>query len=208
MKVLHVFDHSLPIQDGYSYRSRAILVNQRALGWETVQVTGSKHEAIAEWEDVAGLRFYRTAPVSGVAVRFPLLGQLQVVTRLRRRVRDLVRQERPDLIHAHSPSLDGLAALSVARRAHIPLVYEVRAFWEDAAVDHGTAREGGLRYRLTAASESYVLQGADAVATIAEGLRREIVKRGVPAGRVTVVGNGVETEVPTPDPAAVERLRQ
>ena len=25
MKVLHVFDHSLPIQDGYSYRSRAIL---------------------------------------------------------------------------------------------------------------------------------------------------------------------------------------
>ena len=117
MKVLHVFDHSLPIQDGYSYRSRAILVNQRALGWETVQVTGSKHVSNVAWEEAGGLGFYRTPPVNGLAARFPLLGQLQVVTRLRRRLRDLVRQERPDLIHAHSPSLNGLAALPVARRA-------------------------------------------------------------------------------------------
>jgi PEP-CTERM/exosortase A-associated glycosyltransferase len=208
MKILHVFDHSLPIQDGYSYRSRAILANQRALGWETVQVTGSKHVTTVAWEEAGGLGFYRTPPVNGVAARFPILGQLQVVTRLRRRVCELVRQERPDLIHAHSPSLNGLAALSVARRTHIPFVYEVRAFWEDAAVDHGTAREGGLRYRLTAASESYVLHRADAVTTIAEGLRREIVKRGVPAERVTVVGNGVETDVPIPDPAGVERMRR
>ena len=208
MKVLHVFDHSLPIQDGYAYRSRAILVNQRALGWETVQVTGSKHVSNVAWEEAGGLGFYRTPPVNGLAARFPLLGQLQVVTRLRRRLRDLVRQERPDLIHAHSPSLNGLAALPVARRARIPFVYEVRAFWEDAAVDHGTAREGGLRYRLTAASESYVLHRADAVTAISEGLRREIVKRGVPAERVTVIGNGVETDVPAPDPTQVERLRQ
>ena len=66
MKVLHVFDHSLPIQDGYSYRSRAILVNQRALGWETVQVTGSKHVSNVAWEEAGGLGFYRTPPVNGL----------------------------------------------------------------------------------------------------------------------------------------------
>ena len=192
MKVIHVFDHSLPIQDGYSYRSRAILVNQRALGWETVQVTGSKHATSVAWEEAGGLGFYRTPPVNGVAARFPLLGQLQVVTRLRRRVRDLVRQERPDLIHAHSPSLNGLAAASVSRATGIPLVYEIRAFWEDAAVDQRTAREGGLRYRLTSASEARVLRRADAVTTICEGLRGELLRRGLPAEKVSVIPNGVE----------------
>ena len=34
--------------------------------------------------------------------------------------------------------LNGLAAARVARRHGLPLVYECRAFWEDAAVDHGT----------------------------------------------------------------------
>lgn len=192
MKILHVFDHSLPIQDGYSYRSRAILVNQRALGWETVQVTGSKHESNLAWEEAGGLGFYRTPPLHGAAAQFPLFGQLQVVTRLRRRVHGLVRQERPDLIHAHSPSLNGLAAASVARATGTPLVYEIRAFWEDAAVDQGTSREGGLRYRLTSTSEAYVLRRADAVTTICEGLRGELLRRGLPAEKVSVIPNGVE----------------
>ncbi len=70
-------------------------------------------------------------------------------------------------------------------------VYEVRAFWEDAAVDQGTAREGDLRYRLTRASESHVFRRADHVFAICEGLRREIVGRGIPDGRVSVVPNAV-----------------
>jgi glycogen(starch) synthase len=43
MKVLHALDHSLPVSDGYAFRSDAILRGQRALGWQTVQVTGPKH---------------------------------------------------------------------------------------------------------------------------------------------------------------------
>ena len=71
-------------------------------------------------------------------------------------------------------------ATAFSLRTGIPVVYEVRAFWEDAAADHGTAREGGLRYRLTRAVESFALRRADAVTTICEGLRREIVARGIP----------------------------
>jgi PEP-CTERM/exosortase A-associated glycosyltransferase len=75
------------------------------------------------------------------------------------------------------------------------VVYECRAFWEDAAVDHGTCKEGGLRYRLTRALETRVFRKADAVTTICEGLRSDILERGVPPERVTVIPNAVDVDL-------------
>jgi len=74
------------------------------------------------------------------------------------------------------------------------LVYECRAFWEDAAVDHGTTTEGSLRYRLTKALETHVLKSADAITTICEGLRLDIIKRGIPENKITVIPNAVDIE--------------
>ena len=65
----------------------------------------------------------------------------------------------------------------------LPVVYEVRASWEDAAVDHGTTTEGSLRYRASRGLETFALRRADHVTTICEGLRTEIVARGVAAER-------------------------
>jgi PEP-CTERM/exosortase A-associated glycosyltransferase len=96
--------------------------------------------------------------------------------------------------------LNGLPALWVGRRLGLPVVYEARAFWEDAAVDHRTTREGSLRYRLTRALETFLFRRADRVVVIAEAMRREIVRRGVPAERVTVVPNGVDTDSFSPVP--------
>ena len=201
MKILHVFDHSLPIQDGYSYRSRAILLNQRAQGWQTVHLTSAKHVAQSLVETAEGLVFHRTAQPRGLLAGLPQLDQLAIVASLKKRLAEVVEAERPDLIHAHSPSLNGLAALSVARASRLPLVYEVRAFWEDAAVDQGRARVGDLRYRMTAASENWVLDRADAITTICAGLRGEMLKRGVAADKVTVIPNGVEVGDYHYDPA-------
>jgi PEP-CTERM/exosortase A-associated glycosyltransferase len=96
-----------------------------------------------------------------------------------------------NLIHAHSPCLDGLAALAAGRTLGLPVVYEVRAFWEDAAVDHGTAREAGPRYRATRALETRVLRRAAQVTCICEGLRSDIIGRGIAPERVTVIPNAV-----------------
>ena len=193
MKILHVFDHSIPIQDGYSYRSMNILLNQRALGWKTAHVTSAKHISEKSEETVAGFKFYRTQPIKMFS-RLPILGQLEIVRSLRRRLSSIVGEEQPEIIQVHSPSLNGLAALGVAQKYHIPLVYEVRAFWEDAAVDQKTCRQGDLRYRLTALTESHVLRRADAVTTICEGLRREMVNRGISEEKITVIPNGVDVD--------------
>src|SRR3546814_18907293 len=87
-----------------------------------------------------------------------------------------------------------MPALRTARRHGLPRVYEVRSLWEDAAVDWGTARQGDLRYRSTRFLETYVLRHADAIVTICEGLKNDILGRGIEAGKVTVVPNAVDTE--------------
>jgi PEP-CTERM/exosortase A-associated glycosyltransferase len=195
MRILHVLDHSLPVHTGYSFRTRSILRQQHELGWETFQVTGSKHpQPGPDPETVDGLTFYRSAVHSPWLARLPGLGQYDVVRGLARRLETLVSALKPDVLHAHSPALNALAAIKVARRHHLPLVYECRAFWEDAAVDHGTSEEGNLRYRLTKALETRVFRQADAVTCICEGLRADIHARGIPQEKITVIPNAVDIE--------------
>ncbi|NUU01806.1 TIGR04063 family PEP-CTERM/XrtA system glycosyltransferase [Herbaspirillum robiniae] len=195
MHILHILDHSIPLHSGYTFRTLSILQQQRALGWTTSHITSTKHGAIAALEeDVDGWRFFRTPLSSGPLARLPVLNQLAVIESLAKRLEEVARRIRPDVLHAHSPALNAIAALRVGRRLGIPVVYEVRAFWEDAAVDHGTSTEGGLRYRITRALETYALKRADAVTTICEGLRADIAARGVPLAKMTVIPNAVNIE--------------
>jgi glycosyltransferase involved in cell wall biosynthesis len=195
MRILHILDHSIPVHSGYTFRTRNILIQQRAMGWETAHITSNKHpDQTLQEEVVDGFHFYRTPASGGRVSQLPVINQVAVVNSLAARLEEVVVKEQPDILHAHSPSLNGLATLRVGRRHGIPVVYECRAFWEDAAVDHGTSREWGLRYRLTRALETRVFKQADAVTTICDGLRRDILARGVPAERVTVIPNAVDIE--------------
>ena len=137
MRILHILDHSLPLQSGYVFRSMGILHEQRARGWETLQLTTPKHyansaprETIGEWE------FHRTPRPNGLASKLPVFDQLSVITATAARLRELVQDFRPDILHAHSPVLNAMAAFEVAADFGLPVVYEVRSFWEDAALEH------------------------------------------------------------------------
>lgn len=193
LRILHVLDHSLPLHSGYTFRTLAILAQQRKLGWETFQLTGPKQGACAQRdESVDGWVFHRTPPATGLAASLPLVRHRALMNVLRARIAELADTVRPDIIHAHSPVLDALPALDVGRARGIPVVYEVRAFWEDAAADLGTAREWGPRYRLTRAAETRALTRADAVTTICDGLRNDMLQRGIGADRITVIPNAVD----------------
>ncbi len=194
MRVLHVLDHSIPLHSGYTFRTRSILREQRALGWETFHVTGAKQGSGDMLEETSdGLHFYRT-PSGSALSKLPVLNQVDVIDGLARRLAEIIPVVKPDVLHVHSPVLNAIAALRAGKKFGIPVVYEVRAFWEDAAVDHGTSTENGLRYKLTRALETYALKRADAVTTICEGLRKDIVARGIPADKVTVIPNAVDID--------------
>jgi len=196
VRILHLLDHSLPLQSGYSFRTVGILAAQRRRGWETVQMTTPKQYRFeGAIDDVDGWRFYRTPQPAALTQKLPLLRELAQMHRTRRRLDQVIEETRPDVLQVHSPVLNGLPGLRAARRHGLPMVYEVRSLWEDAAVDWGHAREGDLRYRSTRDLETFVLRRADAVTTICNGLKSDILARGLPAEQVTVVPNAVDVEI-------------
>jgi PEP-CTERM/exosortase A-associated glycosyltransferase len=208
MKILHILDHSLPIHSGYTFRTRAILKAQIDMGWQVMGVTGPRYNAAdPDPYEEDGLVFRRTPPVK--AARAPV-GELREVAALARRAAQVAAEWKPDLLHAHSPALNGLAGLRVARQLRLPLIYEIRAFWEDAAVGNGTGKEGSPMYRITRALENHVVKRADAVAVICEGLRGDLVARGVDPAKIMVSPNGVDLELfgdpPPPDLELAARI--
>jgi PEP-CTERM/exosortase A-associated glycosyltransferase len=197
------------MHSGYTFRTRAILRAQIANGWQVRGITGRRHSAAGPLqEEVDGLTFHRTPgePATGNVV----LREWRDIAAHADAIDALVRQWRPDVIHAHSPVLNAIAAQRVAKRHGIPMIYEIRAFWEDAAVGNGTGTEGSPRYWLTRQLETHAVRNADAVAVICEGLRGDLVARGIDANKIIVSPNGVDMDqfgTPVPrDPALTAKL--
>ena len=211
MRILHILDHSPPLQSGYVIRTLGIVNQQRALGWEPVLLTSGKHyapgparERIGEWE------FLRTPRPNGLAARLPWVRELRIVSDLGRRLDDVVAEVRPDILHAHSPVLNALPAIRAGRRHGLPVVYEVRSLWEDAVANNGAYRAPDLRYHAAQLLETHALRRADAVTTICQGLREDVTARGIPGERVTIIPNAVDRDAfsgpGTPDRALAGRL--
>lgn len=203
-RILHVLDHSLPLHSGYTFRTRAIMKAQAATGWDVAGITGVRQYQHGQtpgepMQNVEGLKFYRTlAEVSGPSP----IREWREVAQLADAIVALYADWPFDVLHAHSPALNGLAALRASRRLGVPLVYEIRAFWEDAAVGNGTGSEGSAKYRMTRALENHVVRNANHIAVICEGLKADLISRGVSSHKIMVSPNGVDLEFfGSPSPA-------
>jgi len=206
LKVLHVLYQSLPNLKGASIRSMNIVKAQTAAGLTPI-VLSSPFQAPAGELDACGrefldgLSYYRawnrrpeqavSATGSGWRGRVSKLAQWP---RFARRVEDVARIEGVDLIHAHGIFYVGLAAHRAARKLGIPWVYEVRSVWEDNAVLHGVYGRHSPMLSIIRGLENRTARGADAVTTICEGLRSELIERGVSPSKITLAPNAVVPE--------------
>lgn len=170
---------------------------QISSGLTVAGVTGVRQnqhgfEAKSPIEEADDLLFFRTmGQVQGPSP----VREWREIAMLADRIEQVVKEWQPDVLHAHSPALNGMAALRVAQKTGLPFVYEIRAFWEDAAVGNGTGKEGSPRYWMTRQLENHVIAGADAVAVICEGLKSDLVSRGVIPEKITISPNGVDMEL-------------
>jgi PEP-CTERM/exosortase A-associated glycosyltransferase len=202
LRVLHVLDHSWPVHTGYSIRSLHLIAAQHRLGLRPQALTGplqlvdDPKAADTIVEEVS----YRRTPYSGkfsrwaITGRRPILREAAVVRLIRERILELTGKESFDLIHAHSPALCGLGALQAARSMGIPFVYELRAFWEDAAVDQNKTSTRSLRYRLSQKLEDYVVHRAGAVVGISQSILDELRSRKADPAKLFHVPNGVDLD--------------
>jgi PEP-CTERM/exosortase A-associated glycosyltransferase len=207
MKVVHILQHSLPTLAGYTIRADGILRAQMASGLDVVALTGPSQDRRCAGEDVIGGIRYLRSPGHAKGGR-PGWREWKLHRGLLAGLRRVVEQEKPDLLHVHSPAYNALSALKVARERGLSCVYEMRAVWEDAAVDRGRFAAGSLPYRSARALETYVLRRADAVVTICEGLRQEVLARGLRPEKIFVVPNAVDMTGPLTSNSDFSLLRQ
>ncbi len=195
-RVIHVLDHSLPLHSGYAFRSQNILKSQQYLGWYPCALTSTKHQMGLkdDWmscsdQTIEGIQFYRSEfnpqEIGGYT------SQVQVVTKLFRSLKRVIAQEQPDILHVHSPALNVLPALVLGKKFRIPVVYEIRAFWEDAAVDHGTYGEQSWKYRLVRALETWVCRRVNHLAVLCHGIKQDLQKRNIPEDHIAIIPNGI-----------------
>ena len=124
----------------------------------------------------------------------------------------VARAERPAVIHAASgPRGSDGALVGLALGAHlgVPVVYEMRSFFEGTWSSNADAGENAEYARRRWAAETRAMLAVDAVVTLSETMRREVIERGVAEDRVVVVANGVDVDFFAPRPrdaALADRL--
>ena len=207
-RVLHLVNDALPTASaGYTIRTHEIVLAQRAAGLDPHVVTRSGFPVTQGALDgrrlvmLDGIPYHRLLPwrMPGRADKAAGLG-LAMAARL-------TEQLRPSVLHAASNYANAMIALALGQRYGLPVVYEVRGFWEDTWLSRypdSEKRASSEFYRRNRDLETRCMLAADLVVTLGEAMREEIVARGVPADKVLIVPNAVSEDFlqPLPDAGA------
>jgi glycosyltransferase involved in cell wall biosynthesis len=210
-RILHIVTDALPSTSaGYTIRTQEIAVAQRAAGLDPHVTTRIGFPVTAGAIDgravvtVDGVPYHRLLP-------WVMPGRMDRLYRAHlRRAARLAQRLRPAVLHAASNYANAVIALALRDATGLPVVYEVRGFWEDTWLSrHAASADLTLsdRYVRTRALETHCMTEADLVVTLGEAMRQEIIERGVPAQNVVIVPNAVSESFLRPLPADGGRLR-
>ena len=117
---------------------------------------------------------------------------------------------RPDVIIASSPQLlVGLSGWWIAFARRIPFVFEVRDLWPESLVAVGVGDQDSLLHQALAGVAEFLYQKSDRIVVVTPAFKEHLIARWrVPAEKIDVVENGVETDLFTSNSdAANESLR-
>jgi glycosyltransferase involved in cell wall biosynthesis len=211
-RVLHIVTDALPSTSaGYTVRTQEIALAQRAAGLDPHVATRIGFPVTAGSVDgratvtVDGVPYHRLLP-------WVMPGRMDDLyeTHLRYAAR-LTAKLKPAVLHAASNYANAVIALALRDATRLPVVYEVRGFWEDTWLSrHAGTRDLKLsdRYLRTRALETHCMESADLVVTLGEAMRDEIIERGVDPGKVIIVPNGVSEEFLRPLPDDQGKLKE
>ncbi len=117
---------------------------------------------------------------------------------------------RPDLIIGTSPQL--LVALSawwLAFWKRVPFIFEVRDLWPESLAAVGAAAEGSFLHRMLGAIAGFLYRHAHHIVVVTPAFKSHLIQHWrVPAGKISIVENGVETDLFRLDPATVENRKR
>jgi glycosyltransferase involved in cell wall biosynthesis len=208
-RVLHLVTDALPATSaGYTIRTHEIAIAQRAAGLDPHVATRCGYPVTQGRLDgrrlvvLDGVPYHRLLPwlMPARADADPRTADLGLAL-----AATLTSRIRPAVLHAASNFANARLALALRERYGLPVVYEVRGFWEDTWLSRHPDPEklaGSELYLMKRDLETRSMLAADLVVTLGEAMREEIVARGVTAEKILIVPNAVSEEFLRPLPDA------
>ena len=199
MKVLHILYQSLPQISGSSIRSRDILMSQAGIGIQVVAVTSPFQPALQEEENINGIRYLRFAINRNETISD---NQKSIFKRILRffkifsfytKLKKVVVQESPDLLHAHAMFFCGIPALILGNKYKLPVVYEVRSLWMLSKTNKRKSLSTVLIEKVLFKLELFVMAKADVVIAINENLKQVLIEGGIYERKIHIIKNAVNT---------------
>jgi glycosyltransferase involved in cell wall biosynthesis len=108
--------------------------------------------------------------------------------------------DRPDVVIATSPQLlVGLSGWWISKFKNTPLVLEIRDLWPESLAAVGVGRSNSLLHRTIANLAGFLYCKADHIAVVTPAFRERLIDDWrVPDQKISVVPNGVETQLFSP----------
>lgn len=204
-RVAYVLHHSLPyFSNGYATRGHGMSLGMQAAGIDLVcltrpgfpldikrdlteaapnsQIDTITYHRIAEpkWTGPGRSRTYATDAADALEAEF--------------------RKHRPQAVIAASNHVNALPALIAARRCGIPMAYEVRGFWEITNASRDPATESSMAHQLKIRLDAKLAAMADHVFTLSQTMKDELIRRKVPADKITLLPNCCDPDTFRPRP--------
>lgn len=200
-RICYILHNSLPYSSGgYATRAHGVAVGLARRGYDVIALTrpGYPLDIVAdmaeediprEMVDIDGVKYARIlTPLRRDKSAREYMGEAADALEI-----ELARLK-PEVVIAASNHVTGLPALIACRRLGIPFIYEVRGLWEITRVSRENEFGNSPAFHVQKIFEAQVCNKADHALTLTEGLKDELVRRGVKTQGVTLAPNACDPE--------------
>lgn len=196
-RLLYIVHHGYPwSSDGYAVRTQGVARGLMDNGWDVlVAIQPNANDPRNPASPLKpGLFSYDH---EGVPYEHTLEPKLQGLSHteshdcLSAIYQEKIRKFKPRAVMAASNWQVAQPAMDAARREGLPFFYEVRGFWELSQLSRDPDYAKSSEFACNVAEDMRACLQADAVFTLGETMRSELVRRGVPRKKIALVPNGV-----------------
>ena len=104
------------------------------------------------------------------------------------------------IMEASTPPTQGVLCRLVASKLSrkykkkVPFIYNIHDVFPDSMVTTGLTREGSLLWKIGRRIEKYTYDGCDKIIVISEAIKKNLMDKGVPADKLVLIHNWVDTD--------------
>lgn len=198
-RILYVIHNSLPYKSvGYATRSHAIAQSLIKQGVQISAITRlgfPKDEIdidqIPLYNEINQVTYHRLPTPTFFYNKIPLPEYLSKYTE---ELLNFSIKYKPAIIHSASNFINGIAANHTAKLLGIPSIYEIRGLWEITRSSKEPDFHNSDLFNMMKRMEVEAAMTATVVVTLTEALKTEMVERGIPRDKITVISNGADPQ--------------